>query len=62
MTDLPRTKKASIIVGSSKPTMDMKDLIEVIAASNGPVLVCGPTGAGKELVAEEIHKQSAREG
>lgn len=42
--------------------MDMKDLIEVIAASNGPVLVCGPTGAGKELVAEEIHKQSAREG
>ncbi len=42
--------------------MNMKDLIEIIAASNGPVLVCGPTGAGKELVAEEIHKQSTREG
>ena len=42
--------------------MDMKHLIEVVASSNGPVLVCGPTGAGKELVAEEIHTHSGRVG
>ena len=40
--------------------MDMKHLIEVVASSNWPVLVCGPTGAGKELVAEEIHTHSGR--
>ena len=42
--------------------MDMKHLIEVVASSNGPVLVCGPTGSGKELVAEEIHTHSGRAG
>ena len=42
--------------------MDMKHLIEVVASSNGPVLVCGPTGSGKELVAEEIHTHSGRVG
>lgn len=62
LTKLTALKNDSIIVGSSKPTMDMRHLIEVVASSNGPVLVCGPTGAGKELVAEEIHTLSARSG
>ena len=42
--------------------MDMKNLIEIVAPSIGPVLVYGPTGAGKELVAEEIHTHSGRKG
>ena len=42
--------------------MDMKNLIEIVAPSMGPVLVYGPTGAGKELVAEEIHAHSGRNG
>lgn len=52
----------SSIIGSSKLSMGMKELIGMVAPSTGPVLVVGPTGAGKELVADEIHRHSLRKG
>ena len=52
----------SSIIGSSKLSMGMKELIGMVAPSTGPVLVVGPTGAGKELVADEIHRHSMRKG
>lgn len=51
-----------LIVGRSAPSMRMKRMIEIVAASPSPVLVTGPTGAGKELVAEGIHNESGRNG
>ena len=51
-----------LIVGRSAPSMRMKRMIEIVAASPSPVLVTGPTGAGKELVAEGIHNESGRKG
>ena len=43
------------IIGQSKPATELKKMIGLIANSNSPVIINGPTGSGKELVAEAIH-------
>ena len=50
------------IIGRSKPALDLKKMISLIASSDSPVIVNGPTGSGKELVAEALHEQSRRKG
>lgn len=50
------------IVGTSAAIRRVQHLIEMVAPSGGTVLVVGPTGAGKELVAHAIHEGSARKG
>jgi len=50
------------IIGRSKPAVDLKKMISLIASSDSPVIVNGPTGSGKELVAEALHEQSRRKG
>ena len=50
------------IIGSSKAVVRMRHLISMVAPTSGSVLVLGPTGAGKELVAEAIHRESGRRG
>lgn len=57
-----RSATSKIIVGTASATQQMKRLIETIAPSLGPVLVTGPTGAGKELVAQALHEDSRRTG
>ena len=55
------TKKGKYeIVGESKKISDVKDLIVKIAPTNAKVLVLGPNGSGKELVARQIHLNSLR--
>jgi|TARA_A100001011_G_scaffold67264_1_gene68459 DNA-binding NtrC family response regulator len=55
------TKKGKYeIVGESKKISDLKDLIVKIAPTNAKVLVLGPNGSGKELVARQIHLNSLR--
>lgn len=53
---------SSPIIGSSLAVRRMRRTIELVAPSTSPVLVTGPTGAGKELVAEELHRLSGRSG
>ncbi len=48
------------IVGSSRPMMEVFKLIGKVAGSDATVLVTGESGTGKELVAEAIHRASAR--
>jgi sigma-54 specific flagellar transcriptional regulator A len=50
------------IIGQSKPAVELKKMIGLIATSSSPVIVNGPTGSGKELVAEAIHDESRRKG
>lgn len=51
-----------LIVGQSKAMQDVKRLITTVAVSDTPVMVLGETGAGKELVAEAVHRASGRHG
>lgn len=48
------------LVGSSPPMERLRRAIKKVAAVDAPVLVLGPTGAGKELVARAIHALSPR--
>ena len=50
------------IIGQSKPAVELKKMISLIASSASPVIINGPTGSGKELVAEAIHDESRRKG
>ena len=49
------------LVGKSPSIMKVKKIIEKLSTSESRVLISGPTGTGKELVARKIHKNSSRE-
>lgn len=40
--------------------MNYKEMLSIAASSNVPVLILGESGAGKEVAAKEIHRQSSR--
>jgi DNA-binding NtrC family response regulator len=48
------------IIGASAPMRELFDLVRKIAPVNCTVLVQGPSGTGKALVAKAIHSLSAR--
>ena len=50
------------IIGESPAVRGLRALIAVAAPSHLPVLIQGPTGAGKELVAAALHGASGRAG
>jgi transcriptional regulator with GAF, ATPase, and Fis domain len=54
------TAPGSRIVGDSPGLRGVLDLVARVAPTTTAVLVTGETGVGKELVAAEIHRQSAR--
>jgi DNA-binding NtrC family response regulator len=53
--------KGGEIVGNSKPIQEVKAMIEKVAATDARVLITGPNGTGKELVARSLHDNSVRE-
>ena len=50
------------IIGDSAPMREIFDTIAKVAATDANVLILGENGSGKELVAREIHRRSARAG
>jgi two-component system nitrogen regulation response regulator NtrX len=50
----------SVIVGESIPMKALRQQIQIMAPTNGRVLIYGESGTGKELVAHAIHAQSLR--
>ncbi|HEY7353904.1 MAG TPA: sigma-54 dependent transcriptional regulator [Terriglobales bacterium] len=50
----------SVIAGDSVPMKALRQQIQVMAPTNGRVLIFGESGTGKELVAHAIHAQSLR--
>ena len=53
---------ASALLGQSPPMQELRRLIAAVAATDAHVLVLGEMGAGKELVARELHARSKRSG
>ena len=48
------------LVGASPAIAELRDLIRRVAATEVGVLLLGESGTGKEVVAQAIHRQSAR--
>lgn len=48
------------IVGESTEIIKLKETIEKVAATDARVMITGPNGSGKELVAKSLHAQSNR--
>ena len=48
------------IIGKSPSILKIKKTIDKLSSSESRVLITGPTGSGKELVARKIHKNSQR--
>ncbi len=48
------------MVGESQPIGHLKDMIQKVAPTQASVLITGPNGSGKELVAQSIYQLSPR--
>ena len=58
-SNLKKSKEFEII-GDSNEIQDVKNLIQKVSLTNAKVLIQGPNGSGKELVAHQIHLNSSR--
>ena len=48
------------IIGESEPINQVKLMIDKVALTDARVLITGPNGTGKELVAHQLHEKSER--
>ena len=48
------------LIGNSKNTTNIRDQIEKISLTDSRIMINGPSGSGKELIARKIHKNSKR--
>ena len=48
------------LIGESKNITNIKDQIEKISLTESRIIINGPSGTGKELIARKIHKKSKR--
>lgn len=48
------------MIGTSEPINHIKEIIEKVAPTDARVLITGPNGTGKELVAHWLHEKSER--
>tara|TARA_Y100000589_G_scaffold321098_1_gene351820 strand:- start:13250 stop:14416 length:1167 start_codon:yes stop_codon:yes gene_type:complete len=53
-------KSDTVIVGESEAIAKVKEMIEKVAPTEARVLIMGPNGTGKELVARSLHEKSNR--
>ena len=61
-TELKTRKGPDNIVGNSKQMQMVYDMVAQVSSSDATVLLRGESGVGKELVAQALHRASARAG
>ena len=59
-TNLKKKVFGQQMIGESAPIKHLKEMIEKVAPTDARVLITGPNGSGKELVARSLHQQSNR--
>ncbi|MBB4001514.1 MAG: sigma-54 dependent transcriptional regulator [Aurantimonas endophytica] len=55
-----RSSDFTELIGKSHPMNQLRTLIERVAPTNSRVMILGPSGSGKEMVARAIHAGSSR--
>ncbi|WP_204345601.1 sigma-54-dependent transcriptional regulator [Psychroserpens algicola] len=55
-----KVSKKYEMIGESEAIAHIKDMIEKVSATDARVLITGPNGTGKELVAHWLHQKSER--
>lgn len=55
-----KVSKKYEMIGESKAILHIKEMIEKVAPTEARVLITGPNGTGKELVAHWLHEKSER--
>ena len=58
--DVDKIRRSVGIIGESDPILEMLSTIGQVANTDILVLIIGDSGAGKEMVAKAIHKNSRR--
>ena len=48
------------MIGESQPINQIKQMVDKVAQTDARVLITGPNGTGKELVAHQLHEKSMR--
>ncbi|MDP4221746.1 MAG: sigma-54 dependent transcriptional regulator [Bacteroidota bacterium] len=56
------SREHKFIIGSSPSLMSVLNIVRKVAKTDANVLITGENGTGKELIAQEIHRLSARTG
>jgi len=57
---LHRNRPTSKTIGNSQVMREILDKVDTLAQVKSPVLICGETGTGKELIARALHENSPR--
>lgn len=55
-----KVSKQYTMIGNSESLNNIREIIDKVAATEARVLITGPNGTGKELVAHQIHEKSDR--
>ncbi|MDR6968005.1 DNA-binding NtrC family response regulator [Flavobacterium arsenatis] len=55
-----KVSKQYEMIGTSEPINLIKEMIEKVSKTDARVLITGPNGTGKELVAHQLHEKSER--
>jgi len=56
-----RARSERPIIGRSVGLREVLHQVEIVAPTDSTVLILGETGTGKEVIANEIHRQSSRQ-